>query len=141
MLPLSEVPGGGVRFNDSGKQQLLKKELESLGVKYWEQKDGTISYLLVETAKFRQAERKIAHGEELNSNIHESIPLSSEFERNILKDDLKRAGIQFNELADEHGETNIYWSQLDGPTVDVIIQKVKVEAYKQFVNKNSEEIN
>jgi len=43
-VPLSQFPGGGVRFNDPAKTNMLKVELDKLGVKYWEQEDGAISY-------------------------------------------------------------------------------------------------
>ena len=95
----------------------------------------------MQKALFRKANRKVSYGESLSRNIRETEFGLSEFEYDMLREELEKSGIQFDELQDSRGEPSIYWGQNDGPRVDEIIQKVGIASFEYHKKKRSEKLN
>jgi len=140
-LPLSEIPGGTIGFSSQSKLDALLHELDKRGVKYWLQQNKNVQYRLADTALFRAAKRKAEFGDNLKRNYRETMFDQSEISRSLLKKGLKEAGIQFDEIEKEDGNIYIYWSQLDGPRADIIVQNARVEAYKQLLESANGDSN
>ena len=95
----------------------------------------------MQKALFRKANRKVSYGESLSRNIRETEFGLSEFEYDMLREELEKSGIQFDELQDSRGEPSIYWGQNDGPRVDGIIQKVGIASFEHHKENRSEKLN
>ena len=126
----SELPagklGGGFKLTDLEKHKEAIAALEEREIPYELDERGMALYMLRNQADVHGILRKIHHGEELKGNVWESAVLVDELTREKYEDAFSHAEIPYS-ISEHEGVTLIEWSQIYGPRVDVIRQKLDGE--------------
>jgi|GEM_PF-4424474 len=119
------------RLNDKD-YPLFLKELEKAGIKYRINERNFVVHNVKDTATVSAIARKVHFGPELNPNIYELLGYSGEKNKEFILDQLTQQGIKYIVMPDETypGTGAINYSQIHGPKVDVIKQKVAEKCYE-----------
>jgi len=121
---------GGFKLADAAKQEMVLKRMAESAIPYKIDERGIIIYMQKDVAKVLGLKREAQYGPELSNRVTESTVVMGKIHRELLESKFEQRGIPYN-LRSHNGTENITWLQLYGPKVDVIIQEVGFERFRQ----------
>ena len=125
---------GGFKLADAKKQEMVLNRMAANSIPYKVDERGFVIYMEKDTAKVLGFKREAHYGPALTNRVIESTAVIDKTHRELLVARLERQEIPYK-LESHNGTENITWLQLYGPKVDVIIQEVEFERYRQATNK------
>ncbi len=125
---------GGFNLADAKKQEMVLNRMAENSIPYKVDERGFVIYMEKDTAKVLGFMREALYGPALTNRVIESTVVIDKTHRELLISRFERQEIPYK-LESHYGTENITWLQLYGPKVDVIIQEVEFELYRQATNK------
>ncbi|MDD9893096.1 MAG: hypothetical protein OXT49_06265 [Gammaproteobacteria bacterium] len=124
--PFEGPEGQPTQLYDIQHQLSFEEKLRERKIPFYEDDMGFIRFPLKHQAEIFSIKREVVYGETLNFNNLESMVVTSEGMLEIYRDYLDSAGISYT-VNRNNGRDSFIWSQIDGPRVDEIRQKVMQE--------------
>lgn len=121
--------GGGFNLADKNKHDQVINILKGRKIPYEINSRGMTIYMLDNQAEVLGIIREVQYGGELDSNYFESETLQSEELKAMYLEEFRQASIPY-QLDSFDGKEHIFWSQIYGPQVDEIRQKINKEAHR-----------
>lgn len=119
--------GDGFILGDRDKQAQVIRVLEDRSIPYKINSRGFVIYMLENEAEVLGIIREIEFSGRLNPNHFESEILFSKEIKSIYVKEFKKSSIPYH-IDVMAGDEYIYWSQIYGPKVDRIRQKINLES-------------
>lgn len=137
-----ELPAGdradGIKLADSVENDKALAIFQSQKIPFEIDRFGFINYMLKDQAKVLGIIREVRYGQKLNPKHYESIVIHTDQEKERYIAEFKQNNIPYN-VEYSQGLVHLYWSQVYGPEVDQIQQKVNMELRAASRNKAVDE--
>ncbi|RUO17967.1 hypothetical protein [Aliidiomarina haloalkalitolerans] len=126
-LPAGERAGGFGLNDESSRAALEIMKTEQIAYEIKEVNGSKfVFYLLDDKSRVLGILRKSRYGDELNPYIWESMPISTPEYLKAYRAAFEEMGIRYD-LEERYGIVYFRWSQINGPQVDVLRQRVEQE--------------